>query len=148
VPVGVATGLVVLSALLALMLYAFSQPVALFWFVIGTGLSAGLMRFLPAEDATVDRLSPVLVSAAGWAVAACGFMLSVLVLIIAGGLAGAAGAAMAWRRQGPRAGRARQRVKADVAVTSCDGGGRLCADRGCHVFHAAQPAVRAGQQDV
>jgi NAD/NADP transhydrogenase beta subunit len=98
VPVGVATGLVVLSALLALMLYAFSQPVALFWFVIGTGLSAGLMRFLPAEDATVDRLSPVLVSAAGWAVAACGFMLSVLVLIIAGGLAGAAGAAMAWRR--------------------------------------------------
>jgi NAD/NADP transhydrogenase beta subunit len=98
VPVGMATGLVVLSALLALMLYAFSQPVALFWFVIGTGLSAGLMRFLPAEDATVERLSPVLVSAAGWAVAACGFMLSVLVLIIAGGLAGAAGAAMAWRR--------------------------------------------------
>lgn len=98
VPVGVATGLVVLSALLALMLYAFNQPVALFWFVIGTGVSAGLMRFMPAEDATVDRLSPVLVSAAGWAVAACGFMLSVLVLIIAGGLAGAVGAAMAWRR--------------------------------------------------
>jgi hypothetical protein len=31
-------------------------------------------------------------------------MLSVLVLIIAGGLAGAAGAAMAWRRASSRAG--------------------------------------------
>jgi NAD(P) transhydrogenase subunit beta len=103
VPVGVATGLVVLSAVLAMMLYAFSQPVALFWFAIAAGLGAGLMRFLPAEEGTVDRLSPVLVSLAGWTVAAVGFMLPVLVLIIAGGLAGAAGAAMAWRRQGAAA---------------------------------------------
>jgi hypothetical protein len=122
---------------------------ALFWFAIAAGLGAGLMRFLPAEEGTVERLSPVLVSAGR--------------LDRGGGGLHAAGAGADHRR---RAGRCCGRCdgvaaagpgsrccgaatrEGDACLTGCDGRGRLCAGGGVDVRHAAQPALCAGQQDV
>lgn len=84
-----------LAVLLGIMLFAFDQPAALFWLSLLAGLTAGALYALPAGVHRLAASGAVLASAAGWSVAASGFMLGSLVMIIAGGLAGAAGATLA-----------------------------------------------------
>ena len=87
---------VVVSVLLGLMLYAFDQSPTLIWFSLAGGLCTAAAVVLPAGPRRLDVLSPLVTSSAGLAVVASGFMASNIALIMAGGLAAAAGAARAY----------------------------------------------------
>jgi len=85
----------VLVALLAMMLLAFDQPVALLVLCTLGGVAAAVMQVLPANDAGLDRVLPTTLAASGLAVAGAGVMLGNVAFTGAGLLIGAAGVALA-----------------------------------------------------
>jgi H+-translocating NAD(P) transhydrogenase subunit beta len=96
VPFTAAIAVVVLSLLLGLMLYAFDQPNILVWFSLAAGLCTAFALVGPATPDRIEVLSPLVTASAGLAVVASGFMVFNIALIMAGGLAAAAGAARAY----------------------------------------------------
>jgi len=85
----------VLTALLATMLLAFDQPVALMVLCALAGAAAAVVQVLPADDAGLDPVLPMTLAAAGLAVAGTGLMLGNVAFTAAGLIAGVAGAGLA-----------------------------------------------------
>ncbi len=85
----------VLIGLLAMMLLAFDQPVALLVLCALAGAAAAVLQVLPADDAGLEPVLPMTLAAAGLAVAAIGLMLGNVAFVGAGLVAGVAGAGLA-----------------------------------------------------
>lgn len=85
----------VLTAVLATMLLAFDQPVALMVLCALAGAAAAVVQVLPTDDAGLDPVLPMTLAAAGFAVAGTGLMLGNVAFTGAGLLTGVAGAGLA-----------------------------------------------------
>ena len=85
----------VLVALLAMMLLAFDQPVALMVLCALAGVAVAVVQVLPANESGLERVLPMTLAAAGLAVAGAGVMLGNVVFTGAGLIVGVAGAGLA-----------------------------------------------------